>query len=203
MYKKNILKYLIILTFGIFLAFNYFFPSSQNNQSNNTKTSGHIDDRQVLPISILPKSAYKKTGNVKIIDGDSLSYSTMGNHVRMFAIDSPELAQECTKSYEIWYCGRAAKQALTKKIADKTVTCLGDEKDKHGRLIATCYLHINGTGHYLDLNAWMVKNGWAIAYEYYSKRYVSEQNYAKTYHLGIWQSSFIEPFKWRQKNVRR
>ena len=46
----------------------------------------------------------------------------------------------------------------------------------------------------------MVKNGWAIAYRYYSKDYINEEEYADNNKLGIWKSKFIEPYLYRKNN---
>ena len=46
----------------------------------------------------------------------------------------------------------------------------------------------------------MVKNGYAIAYKKYSKKYVFEEKYAKANKLGIWSGSFVNPEKWRKQN---
>ncbi len=161
-------------------------------------------DEKATTINILPKAKYTKTGFVKIVDGDSLQFGNKQNQVRLFAIDSPELAQKCTKNNKSWQCGTAAKQALERKINNQKVICIGNEKDKHGRIIATCYLPLNQatTQVYQNLNAWMVKSGWATAYVYYSRLYIAEQKHAKQNKLGIWQGEFLEPFKWRKNNSR-
>ena len=52
----------------------------------------------------------------------------------------------------------------------------------------------------INLNQWMVKNGWAIAYRYYSRDYVVEEKYASDKKLGIWKSEFIEPYAYRRQN---
>tara|TARA_X000000368_G_scaffold214152_1_gene169185 strand:- start:217 stop:357 length:141 start_codon:yes stop_codon:yes gene_type:complete len=46
----------------------------------------------------------------------------------------------------------------------------------------------------------MVKNGWAIAYRYYSKDYIDEEKFALDNNLGIWKSEFIEPYQYRKNN---
>ena len=48
------------------------------------------------------------------------------------------------------------------------------------------------------INKWLVKNGYAIAYKKYSKKYVPDEQYAKENKLGIWRGSFTEPEKWRR-----
>ena len=48
-------------------------------------------------------------------------------------------------------------------------------------------------------NKLMVKNGWAIAYRYYSLDYINEEAFAQNKKIGIWQGEFIEPYKFRKK----
>ena len=57
--------------------------------------------------------------------------------------------------------------ALKKKIKDKNIRCLiQDNKDRYRRNIGICYLKKQ------DINSWLVKNGYAIAYRRYSKKYI-------------------------------
>ena len=44
----------------------------------------------------------------------------------------------------------------------------------------------------------MVKKGWAIAYRFYSKDYINEEEYARKNKAGIWKSVFEEPYKFRK-----
>ncbi|MDP9196879.1 MAG: thermonuclease family protein [Pseudomonadota bacterium] len=37
------------------------------------------------------------------------------------------------------------------------------------------------------MNAWLVRNGWAVAYRQYSQDYVSDEDSAKGAKKGIWQ----------------
>jgi endonuclease YncB( thermonuclease family) len=52
----------------------------------------------------------------------------------------------------------------------------------------------------ININQWMVKNGWAIAYRYYSTDYINEERYARENNLGIWKSKFLEPYQYRKQN---
>ena len=52
----------------------------------------------------------------------------------------------------------------------------------------------------INLNKWMVRNGYAVAYKRYSKKYVRDEEYAKENKLGIWKGTFIAPEKWRKLN---
>ena len=44
----------------------------------------------------------------------------------------------------------------------------------------------------------MVKNGYAVAYRRYTKKYIFDESYAKKNKLGVWAGSFVEPEIWRK-----
>ena len=104
------------------------------------------------------------------------------------------------------YIGR--KQSLqlisdVNELEDKTIVVVAQkdgsvelpkEKDFYDRYIATCYLKKT------DINSWMVRNGFAIAYRKYSKKYVMDEENAKKNKLGLWMGHFISPEKWRKQN---
>ena len=46
----------------------------------------------------------------------------------------------------------------------------------------------------------MVRNGHAVAYLRYSKKYYRDENYAKKKGLGLWRGAFLRPEKWRKVN---
>ena len=55
------------------------------------------------------------------------------------------------------------------------------------RIVAVC--RVDGA----DLNAWMVSQGWAVAYRRYSMDYVSCE--AETVaRRSVWRAEFVEPF---------
>ena len=130
-------------------------------------------------------------GDFRVVDGDTIHKGS--KKFRLEGIDAPESSQLCLYQGKTWFCGRAATNALEKSIeAAKTIKCEGDEKDSYGRVIATCYADNQ------DLNAWMVKNGWALAYIKYSKKYLKDQQYAKNKGLGMWKGQFVMPWDWRR-----
>ena len=82
---------------------------------------------------------------------------------------------------------------LKKKIQGKNIRCLvQNNKDRYRRNIGICYLKKQ------DINSWLVKNGYAIAYRRYSKKYINDEQYAEDNKLGIWQGTFMKPEKWRR-----
>ena len=50
----------------------------------------------------------------------------------------------------------------------------------------------------LNLSQWLVLNGWAVAYQKYSKDYVEAETIAKSREAGIWSGEFILPWSWRR-----
>ena len=69
-----------------------------------------------------------------------------------------------------------------------------DKLDRYKRYIGVCFFGD------LNLNKWMVRNGYAVAYRRYSKDYIKDENYAKKKNLGLWSGEFINPEKWRKLN---
>lgn len=130
------------------------------------------------------------TGRVSVIDGDSLGMS--GVQVRMFGIDAPESAQTCRAGGSRWRCGAQASRALSRRIAGRAVACVPKDRDRHGRIVAVCRAGRE------DLGAWMVANGWALAYRQHSKAYVDEERAARKGRRGLWRGRFVAPWEWRR-----
>ena len=93
-----------------------------------------------------------------------------------------------------YYCGQVSKKKLVQKIGNKPVKCILLGKDRYKRYLGKC---LKGK---INLNRWMVRNGYAIAYRKYSKLYIPDENLAKDEKLGLWRGIFVEPEQWRRKN---
>ncbi len=140
-------------------------------------------------------------GFPKVVDGDTIHIKSY--KIRLEGIDAPEMKQKCKKPYlkimffnfqKDYYCGQMSKKKLVQKIGNKPVKCILLGKDRYKRYLAKC---LKGT---INLNRWMVRNGYAIAYRKYSKIYVLDENFAKEEKLGLWSGTFIKPEKWRKLN---
>ena len=46
----------------------------------------------------------------------------------------------------------------------------------------------------------MVRNGYAVAYRKYSKKFIMQENMAKKEKLGLWAGAFDMPWDYRRKN---
>ena len=132
------------------------------------------------------------SGKAKIIDGDTIHIEN--NKIRLHGIDAPELNQNCNYKNKDWECGQQSKKYLIQLIDSNAVNCQVIGIDRYKRYIGICYVNK------LNINKMMVKNGWAIAYRYYSKDYTDEEFIAKKIKVGIWKGEFEEPYIFRKKN---
>ena len=129
-------------------------------------------------------------GRASVIDGDTLDIR--GQRFRFHGVDAPESSQTCLKDGKAWRCGQNAANVLADKIGVKNVRCQAKDTDRYGRTIAVCYLNDE------DLNAWMVSEGWAVAYVQYSRDYVNQERQARASGRGIWGSVFDAPWDYRR-----
>ena len=131
------------------------------------------------------------TGIASVIDGDTLDIH--GQRIRLHGIDAPESAQICHREGRPWRCGQSSALALDEFIARRPVTCTPQGEDRYRRTIARCT--VGGQ----DIEAWMVRNGWALDYAKYSDgAYANEQQAADAARKGIWASEFQAPWEWRK-----
>jgi endonuclease YncB( thermonuclease family) len=69
-------------------------------------------------------------------------------------------------------CGQQAALALADKIGERTVRCAERDIDRYQRAVAVCYIGNE------ELDGWLVKEGWALAFRKYSLDYVSAEDEA-------------------------
>jgi endonuclease YncB( thermonuclease family) len=131
-------------------------------------------------------------GLARVIDGDTIEID--GRHIRLEGIDAPEAAQSCgRRAGGTWQCGIAASEALAELIARRRVTCEGRGYDKYGRTLGVCFVDD------VDINARMVREGFAWAFVKYSRSYVQEEAEARTARVGIWQGEAEPAWVFREK----
>ena len=145
----------------------------------------------ILSIAALPVASETLTGRVSVVDGDTLEMH--GNRIRLHGIDAPESGQSCSdEKNKRFRCGQVSANRMASYVSGKTVSCEVKDKDRYGRLVATCF--VNG----VDVNELLVSEGWAVAYRQYSKDYVSAEENAKKLGLGMWRGKFVQPWNWRR-----
>lgn len=140
-----------------------------------------------------PTETDSLTGLPRISDGDTIRIGQ--TRIRFYGIDAPEKAQRCTDGTgQTYLCGAKARQALASRINSHEVHCQRRNTDRYGRTVAVCRL--NGE----DLNDWMVRQGWAVAYRQYGSDYISAEDDAREHHRGIWAGKFEMPAEWRRQH---
>ena len=135
------------------------------------------------------------TGTAKIRDGDSVQ---IGNtRIRLGGIDAPSSDQLCLNTTgERWTCGVAAREELAKHAEGKNWVCHARSIDRRGRTVARC--EVDGE----DIQKWLVRSGWALAYDRFSHDYDADQAAAREANAGMWQGAFIAPWDWRVRNKK-
>ncbi|EDP6915721.1 thermonuclease [Campylobacter upsaliensis] len=160
------------------LSFNAFLPQDFKEQNLEKELTGKVS---------------------KVIDGDTIellaktSKENPYNHIiklkiRLYGIDAPELKQ----AY-----GKEAKEFLSALVLKQEVSLIIENKDKYDRFVGTLFLKGQ------DINKEMVKNGYAHAYESFSKKYLAEQADAKMFKLGLWQDErAVKPSEFRKQQIK-
>jgi len=128
---------------------------------------------------------------VRVVDGDTIHIDNkiLGKiKIRLAEIDTPELDQTF---------GVEAKNALKKLVDNKMVKIKKVTIDRYNRIVAIIYIND------LEINYYLVKNGYAWCYEYYNhrKKIKNAEILAKRKRIGLWsKDNFnpIPPWEWRK-----
>lgn len=133
------------------------------------------------------------SGVARIIDGDTIALGE--TRIRLQGIDAPESDQVCLDSHGArWTCGIEARDRLSEHIGGRALDCTPTGQDVYHRVLAICRLGAQ------DLNAWMVQQGWALAFVKFSSAYVREEESARDALRGMWSGAFIAPWDWRHRD---
>src|ERR1700693_2746071 len=134
-----------------------------------------------IALLLLPAIAHAAdiTGVAKVREGDTVQIGT--SRIRLGGIDAPAVDQLClNNSGERWTCGVAARDELIKHADNKVWTCHVRQTDRRGRQVARC--EVDGE----DIQKWMVRSGWALAYLRFSHDYEADEKAAREAKAGVW-----------------
>ena len=131
-----------------------------------------------------------RSQELRVVDADTIHLN--GEKIRFTGIDTPELKQTCIKEGVINPCGVIAKEILIEKISDNKVECIREGKDQYQRTLAECF--VNGE----SLSSYLVRRGYAFAYRKYSKKFITDEDYAKVNQIGMWSMEFDYPWDYRK-----
>jgi micrococcal nuclease len=132
---------------------------------------------------------------VGVADGDTVTVLLEGNRpqkIRLAGIDAPEKNQAF---------GSRAKQALSEKIFNRTVTVVSNSTDRYRRWV--CDIHFEDRW----INREMIAEGWAWWYHQYStsKILAQAETDAHAQKRGLWSDAQPQPpwdFRRKTKNQR-
>lgn len=148
-----------------------------------------------------PARAAELNGPAEVVDANSITVG--GRIIRLFGIDAPDEDQTCRRGGAEWRCGQEAGWALAERLERHWVLC--DTKPAPASpeagpdasaadLTAVCYLD----GRRIDVNAWMVENGWALA-DRRAEMYAPQEQAAQRAARGLWSGTFDPPWLWRER----
>ena len=133
-----------------------------------------------------------RSQDLRVVDGDTIHLN--GEKIRFTGIDTPELKQTCINQGIIDPCGVTAKEILIDKISDNKVKCISEGKDRYKRILAECFVNNE------SLSSYLVRSGYAFAYRKYSRKFISDEDYAKANKIGMWSMKFDYPWDYRKYN---
>ena len=144
---------------------------------------------------IVPSTAPALAASAVVRNGDTIQLGDIA--YRLDGVDAPELDQTCSDAGgRSWACGSAAARELRNHVNGHELKCESSRYDQFKRVLAICFLP-DGS----DINAWMVREGWALAFRS-AKRYRPEQDAAAATRRGLWAGTFATPWEWRERNRR-
>ena len=138
---------------------------------------------------------------MRIVDGDTVKLG--GTSYRLAGIDAPETGQIARDARGRRFdAGAAATHALSQYLDDMharnwqvDIVCRPGDIDRYRRQLA-CIELTHPDGRTIDVCAWMVTEGWAVAE--YGAQYRHLERDARRYRRGLWAGSFERPKDWRR-----
>ena len=130
----------------------------------------NTNDKKIKKFTLKGKTYRAKV--VDIYDGDTITVliryrlKTIKFKVRMLGYDSPEMRPlwNNPNRFEIKKSAIKAKIALQNKIINKIVNLECGDFDKYGRLLGTVYINGGLCESSININQWMIYNGFGYKY---------------------------------------
>jgi hypothetical protein len=149
-----------------------------------------------LTIAVLlcwPVLAAELTGRASIIDGDDRDPRQSAS---AYSASMPRnRGRPGEAAGQTYRCGQQAALGPADSIGQRTVSCEQRDVDRYRRIVAVC--RVDGE----DIGAWMVSQGWALAYSRYSRDYFDEELAARANKRGMWRGTFMRPWLWRERGA--
>ena len=138
----------------------------------------------ILVVSLAwPAVAQEHSGIPRVVDGNTIIINFQ--NIRLYGIEAPNAEQLCEIDGESWLCGWEATNALAHIVGRHWVSCRQNRLNEGGVVGATCF-----AGNVLNINAWMVRNGWATAQNQTNTRFLQLEILARQEQIGIWRTKY-------------
>lgn len=150
------------------------------------------------PAPVTPKPTRDPSileGYATVQSGDTLRLA--GTTVRLDGIEAPDRSQVCSKpSIKRWDCGGAARDALSRLVRSKRLTCTltGTQETEGGNSVrtGTCRAGVD------DVAAELTRNGHVFADSGFFAAYSAYQTEAQAAKAGLWAGGdAMRPAQWR------
>lgn len=157
------------------------------------QNGGDVTAARFIPIVTSPiadKSASAISGRASVVSGDLLRVD--GHLIRLTGVEQPDAKHPCFKQNgRRWNCNAAARAALDKIVAGRTVACTASGEDSEGRTLAACRAGDN------DVAEALVRGGYVFAAPGFFASYASAEKEARAAKVGLWQGETVRPEEWR------
>jgi endonuclease YncB( thermonuclease family) len=130
-------------------------------------------------------------GRASVVAGDAVKVA--GTTVRLSGVEAPERSQLCGRDANKWRCAEAAHSALLKLVSAPSVRCMLSGTDKAGHPRGYCAIDR------VDINAEIVRQGFAFAEGGASGRYGAQEKDARNARAGMWVGEIKRPAEIRAK----
>lgn len=146
----------------------------------------------VMAFNLLGSPAVLAAGplrNYAIVQSDG-SMRVQGRTIRLFGVHLPRTGRDCDARVLPATCGSRAALALKRKIQG-FVTCYPQGRYRDRSISAVCYVDQGSIADPpLDLGAWLIEQGLAVAGPDAPFEYVTLERIAEARGRGIWRDFF-------------
>lgn len=135
------------------------------------------------PLPISKARAQAIEGPARVVDAGALTLGAAT--IRLFGVDAPVESATCPRPSGAWRCGQEASWALAERIERHWVSC-----DERAAGAAVCFI---GGRNGINLNAWLVRQGWARARACESTEFAADEEAARLAGINLWAAGGSAP----------
>jgi len=136
-----------------------------------------------LVLCVAPLLAYEITSSARVNDDGTLSIK--GKTIHLYGLHIPRTNHTCSNNRLPPVCGSRASVALDFKISG-FVRCEIMSRNDDGSFVGWCRVKATHFDEGLDLSAYLLEKGWAVALPDAPFEYQTLEKIARTRQFGIW-----------------